>query len=172
MSGWSTLKISLFMTALNTVFWTAFNFGVAFLVRCLPKRLFSFDRAFYREHRFEKHLYRFLRVNRWKGHLPEAGGLAGFSKRSLANTLTLQYVERFLMETCIAEVGHLAIGILGYCSVGFAWLLPDPYPYIPLFVVLATLDLFVQLLFVIIQRYNRPRLVRLRDRLLHQAACM
>ena len=157
------------MTALNIVFWTACNFGVAFLVRCLPRRLFSWGRAFYRELRFEKRLYRMLGVNRWKDHLPEAGGLAGFSKRNLAGELTLPYVETFLLETCIAEVGHLAIGILGYCSVGFAWLLPDPYPYIPLFLGFATLDLVVQLLFVIIQRYNRPRLMRLYSLLLERS---
>lgn len=165
----SSLAITLSMTALNIVFWTIFNFGLAFLVRCLPMRLFSYTRALYREFRFEKRLYRILRVNRWKDHLPEAGGLAGFPKRRLAGELTLPYVEKFLTETCIAEVGHLAIGVLGYCSVGFAWLLPDPHPYIPLFVGFATLNLLIQLLFVIIQRYNRPRLMRLRSMLLDQA---
>ena len=160
------------MTALNIVFWTVFNFGVAFLVRCLPKGLFSHGRMFYREFHFEKRLYRMLRVGRWKDHLPEAGGLAGFSKRSLSGELTLPYVEKFLTETCIAEVGHLTIGVLGYCSVGFAWLLPDPYPYIPLFIGFATLDLLAQLLFVIIQRYNRPRLVRLRTRLLQTSVTL
>ena len=103
-------------------------------------------------------------------HTPgQAGGLAGFPKRRLAGELTLPYVEKFLTETCIAEVGHLAIGVLGFCSVGFAWLLPDPHPYIPLFVGFATLNLLIQLLFVIIQRYNRPRLMRLRSMLLDQA---
>ena len=168
----SSLAITLSMTALNVVFWTAFNFGIAFLVRCLPKRLFSCNRAFYRAFHFEKRLYRILRVNRWKDHLPEAGGLAGFSKRSLAGELTLPYVETFLTETCIAEVGHLCIGVLGFCSVGFSWLLPDPYPYIPLFLGFAALDLLVQLLFVIIQRYNRPRLMRLRSLLMARDVSM
>lgn len=153
-------KVILWMTALNTAFWVGLHFGVgALITRFAPAKLFDCRRPFYCPHGFERNLYRTLRVARWKSLLPTYGT---FDKRHL-KSITPNYLAQFAEETCRAEVIHWCIGILGFSSVGFAFLLEDPKTYLPLFLSIAAVLFATQLPFIFIQRFNRPRLLRLID---------
>ena len=68
-----------------------------------------------------------------------------------------------ILETCEAEVTHLLLCVTGlYCL----WLWPGAGGV----VVYAIYALFGNVPFILIQRYNRPRLVRLYSRSVKNAA--
>ena len=77
---------TLVITLLNTAFWFALHFGVAELVTHLPaaaqRRLFDWNRSFFRVSEREMALYRRLRLPRWKDRLPQFN--PEFDKRHLA----------------------------------------------------------------------------------------
>lgn len=161
----SILYNTLRMTLLSTIFWTILNFGIAFAIRLLPSKCFDEHLKLYQEYGFERKFYRLIKVSKWKHKLPDAGKLIGFNRRKLPKDLNIAYTDRFIKECCIAELGHLLIGTFGYLSIFFAFLLP-PDSFIMdilIFTIIATVDFIIQMLFVIIQRYNRPRLIAIRN---------
>lgn len=154
--------VGLKITLLSTVFYTALNIGLAFLVRLFPKRLYNPDLAFYREHAFEKKLYKRLQVAKWKDKFPEKGSMVGFSKKSLKSPPDPAYVNQFITETCIGEFVHYLWAIFGFLSLPLTFLVDGTGRYMHVFAIMATLNLLVQIFFSIIQRYNRPRLIKLK----------
>ena len=101
-----------------------------------------------------------LRINVWKDHIPQFVSKGGFSKEHLENMedLSLEYLDRFIMETCRGEWMHLsgalcAVLLLVVNPIGFG-------------LVTAFLTLLGNLPFAAIQQYNRFRLQTLRKRLL------
>ena len=86
--------------------------------------------------------------------MPEGGGVfrGGFEKRK-ADTRSINYLETFARETCRAELVHWVIILL--LPLFFVWNPPlGVLIMLPLVVVL-------NLPFIMIQRYNRPRLVKI-----------
>lgn len=115
----------------------------------LPYRLLAWER--------NGRVYGRIGIRRWKGLLPEAGDVfaGGFSKRQLRSR-DPQYLDRFLAETCRAEFTHWAImAIAPLCFVVF-----DPLVAALncVFAVVANIPC------LLVQRFNRGRLVRLRAR--------
>lgn len=103
----------------------------------------------FRQHWFEPGLYKALRVKRWKDKLPTYAPQA-FSLRDNAP-------ETIIRSSCNAELVHevcMAAGFLPLVMVplvGAFWV----------FFLTSCAAAGADLLFVIIQRYNRPRLMRL-----------
>jgi len=151
---------TLWMVVINTSFWLVCCFGVAFLIRFFPKSLYKENRGFFKEHPFEKKLYKKILVEKWKDKLPEWGRVWNFEKKNLNKELSLRYIDKFILETKYAEVGHLGMAILG-----FACILVNPSDYANMAVICSIINLVIQIPFCLIQRYNRPRLVRLKLRL-------
>jgi len=149
----------LILVGLDALAWLAIQSLSGYLAYRLPESVFRTERWWSRPRAFEDggRLYRRLGIDRWKGRLPEAGGLfaGGFSKRSMRSRDTA-YLERFVAETRRAEAGHLmAFG----ASPLFA--LFNPLWIVPLHLLYGALS---NLPFVAIQRYNRFRLLRLLER--------
>lgn len=157
--------VGLKIAVLSTVFYTVLNIGLAFLVRIFPKSIFNPDLPIYQARSFEKNLYRKLRVAKWKDKFPEKGSMVGFSKRSLKRPCDAAYLSQFITETCIGELVHYLWGILGYLSLLLSFFVDGTAGYMHIFAIMATINLFIQLFFSIIQRYNRPRLIKLKTRL-------
>ncbi len=61
---------------------------------------------------------------------------------------------------CAAEIIHEIIIILGYASAAFSLLTPDWKGYIWIFLITAFAAGLCDVPFVILQRYNRPRILR------------
>jgi glycosyl-4,4'-diaponeurosporenoate acyltransferase len=97
---------------------------------------------------------RVLRIKAWKDALPEAGSLfrGGFSKRRVTRH-DRAYLEQFLAETRRAERAHWAILALG--PVFFAW---NPWW---LGVAMLGYAIVANVPCIVVQRYNRARLIRL-----------
>lgn len=151
------------MIVINTVFWLVCCLGTAHAVRFLPKSWYARNDGFFTERAFEKKLYKKIRIDRWKDKLPEGGGLWNFQKKNLHEKLTPEYADRFILETKYGEVGHWCMAVLG-----FACVLVNPSEYAGMAFACAGVNVIVQIPFCLIQRYNRPRLIRLRSRLAYK----
>ncbi len=126
-----------------------------FIGRLLPKRCFRSDRFPYRSAPWEAKLYRALRVHDWQDKAPDMSRIV--PKLIPAKKLDADFrtqLPRMLEETCVAEFTHFVLILLGFYALRL-W--PGPGGAI----VTAIYILFGNLPFILIQRYNRPRLQRL-----------
>ncbi len=98
---------------------------------------------------------KFLKIKKWKDKLPQYVAKNGFSKRNLNNheELSLDYLRKFIIETCRAEWNH----VMG-CTYSVVAILISPFDCAAIFSAIAIVS---NLPFVLIQRYNRMRLVKL-----------
>ena len=145
---------------LISVAWVVIEVGSGYLTSRVPLRLFDHDGALTRTRSWERggEVYaRLLRVHRWKDALPEAGAMfaGGFAKRGLA-TRSAQHLERFIAETRRAELTHWLPVVLSLSF--FVWNPPHVAAWMPIIGFLGNLP------FIVVQRYVRPRLERLRAR--------
>lgn len=145
------------LVILNVWIWGVLSVGAGYLYHRRPVTSFDHDSWLTRLLAFERdgRVYeRRLRILRWKDQLPEAGGLfaGGFSKRTALSRST-GYLERFVVETRRAEVTHWALLAAG--PFFFLW---NPWYAGVLMLVYAVA---ANVPFIIIQRYNRARLLRI-----------
>ena len=104
---------------------------------------------------YQKH----LKIKKWKDRLPQHIGKEGFSKKNFT-TVSLGYIDDFILETCRGEWDHSRNCIYGLISLAIS-------PPIVGFVFLL-ITLLLNVPFIIIQRYNRFRLQALRQKVLKQ----
>ena len=139
----------------------ALDGAVAVVINKLPDRLFAVSNPAYRVSEWEKRLYKFLRVRAWKDAVWELGGLGGFSKKSLADPRSPEYIEKFIIECNKGVLTHrfsYPIGFLamtvtpGVCALSIA--LP-----------VAAVNLVLNILPTLVLRYNTLRLKRLLERM-------
>lgn len=98
---------------------------------------------------FETKLYRMLRVKDWKDRMPTYDPTS-FSLRE--NTL-----EQIADNCCVSEAVHEVIILFSFVPLAFALL----WGAFPVFLITSILSALFDCSFAIIQRYNRPRLVRI-----------
>jgi len=148
------------MIVINTSFWLICCFGTAWLIhRVFPSSIYEKINWLFKERSFEKRFYQMIFLPKWKDKLPEWGKVWNFEKSHLKQELNLDYVNRFILETYRAEIGHIGMAVLG-----FACVLANPRDYAQMAIICSILNVVVQIPFCLIQRYNRPRLVRLKVR--------
>ena len=102
----------------------------------------------FRELGFEKKLYKALRVRKWKKYAPTYDD----SKFDV----TENSVDNVIGETCRAESVHWLCAAASLASITFA----APFGSLLVFLITGIAGALFDLMFVIIQRYNRPRLMR------------
>lgn len=149
--------MTVWMFLINTSFWFVCCFGMAWIVRAVPKSLYNQSRWFFKEKFFERCLYKKINIASWKDKLPEWGKFLNFEKKNLKKELSIEYIDKFILETYYAEIGHLGIAVFG-----FACILVNPSSYALMALIFAIVNFLIQIPFILIQRYNRPRLIRLR----------
>lgn len=124
--------------------------------QALPRRWFSGEKWPWASAPFEKEgrFWRKLGVHRWKDKVPDMSRLLGdMVKKQLATDGKTDYAL-LVQETCVAECVHFFLGLLSLGAFAFCrrgWMI----------FIVAVYILLGNLPFQIIQRYNRPRLVRL-----------
>ena len=110
------------------------------------------NRRWFRPRSFEPALYRHLRVKRWKGKLPT------FQPDTFS--LSHRTLEELIGATCQAEIVHELNLPLSFLPLAASrW-----FGAAPVFLITSVLAACFDALFVLIQRYNRPRLIRLAQR--------
>ncbi len=112
----------------------------------------EYTMAWFKERAFEKKLYKLLRVKSWKDkaltYNPELFSLKNYSLKDIANTM------------CKAETDHLVNVAISLSTLLFSLI----WGQLWIFLITAFLAILFDMQFVLIQRYNRPRVVRLINR--------
>jgi len=148
---------------LNTIFWFSLHFGIGFLFPALPEKLknklFNENKKIFNISEKEIKFYKKINLHKWKDKLPQFN--RGFNKRNLSDKITKEYLELFIKVTCQAEIVHYIIIPLGYFSIFFSKLTKNPEKLIYVFILIATFIGLCNLIFSMIQRYNRFRLRKL-----------
>lgn len=142
------------------------DLSIACIVRVLPKKWFDPERKFFRSARFENTLYLKLGIRAWKDKIPEVGKLLKqLDKTKVGDKNDPKHLMKFLHEMGYAEVMH-------WISIPLAFLIIFCFPleYWFLFgLPCAIANACFQILPVMVQRYNRPKLLAVYKRALRNS---
>lgn len=127
--------------------------AVTFFLR--NKNQFNLESAWLRPKKFEKKLYRFLKVKKWKKH-----AVTAIPEQFDTKTLPLEIIVKNMIQ---AELVHIIIIFAVLLPVLFAQ--KTGYPY--LVMAGSIFSALWDMQYVILQRYNRPKVVRLMKDLQH-----
>ena len=146
--------------AVDVLAWGAFHAATGYAAYRLDERRLTRDGWLLRPRRFERSgrwYRRWLRIDRWKDRVPEAGGLfrGGVSKRHLP-AYDAAGLRLFARETRRAELAHWWAMCCGLLFV--LWNPPLAAALLIGYGVVANLP------FIVIQRYNRFRIHALLER--------
>lgn len=116
------------------------------------KKHINYNQWLFKERKFEKGLYKFLRVKEWKGkaltYNPESFSLKEHSLEEIVNTMTKSEVDHWINEAISLSTLLFAI----------------PWGKLWIFVISAIAAMIFDSQFIIIQRYNRPRIVKILEK--------
>lgn len=146
----------------SVILWTgivAFTIMYHFWVRIIMgnvsklfKKHINYNQKWFKERKFEKGLYKLLHVKEWKGkaltYNPESFSLKEHSLEEIANTM------------CKSEVDHWINEAISLSTLLFA----IPWGAFCIFLISAIVAMIFDSQFIIIQRYNRPRVLKSMDR--------
>lgn len=126
----------------------------------LPRKWFDAQRFPYAAFEFEEDgkIYSAMRVQKWKKKLPD---ISRFSKRmrpKRISTMSSKDIDALVAETCVAEFVHVALSVLSFAVLRF-WKNRYGVIFVALYILVGNVP------YIIIQRYNRPQLIRVAGRL-------
>lgn len=132
--------------------------GIAFFLigRILPKKWFCANRFPYRSFRFEHEgkIYNRLKIRTWQNKVPDMSRIfSGLMPPKKLTYHTLEKLPLLIQETSVAECIHLLLCFAGLYCIRI-W---NGYGG----VVISILYFLGNVPFILIQRYNRPRLQQL-----------
>ena len=138
---------------------TAFTIMYHFWVRIIMgnvSKLFqnhiNYNQRWFKERKFEKKLYKIICVKEWKGkaltYNPESFSLKQHSLEEIANTM------------CKSEVDHWINELISLSTILFA----IPWGKLWIFLITAIVAMIFDSQFIVIQRYNRPRVVKILEK--------
>lgn len=132
-----------------TFFTTCYHFSIRLLIGRLVPNKFDFHAKWFQPRSFEPALYQKLRLRKWKKYIPtynpDSFSLSGNSP------------EQILQNMCQAEVVHLLIIAASFLPLLLSFL----WGSFGVFLVTSLISAAIDLIFVMAQRYNRPRFVHL-----------
>ena len=127
---------------------------------CLPKKVFNPFLKCYRIAKGERKFYEKIGIRKWKDRIPEAGQLfANFGKSEILDTSNNEYIYKFMSETIYAELMHWLSALFSVFII-FIDLSIALYVALPLIIG----NVILNILPVMVQRYNRPKLMVLYQR--------
>ena len=138
-----------------TAFTIMYHFWVRIImgnVSKLFKNHINYKQWWFKEKKFEKRLYKILHVKDWKGkaltYNPESFSLKEHSLEEIANTMTKSEVDHWINEAISLSTLLFAI----------------PWGEFWIFLISAIAAMIFDSQFIIIQRYNRPRIVKILEK--------
>lgn len=141
--------LSLAITFGTTSYHFIMRLIVGTVVAALSHNQMDYNRRWFRQHKFEKKLYRALKIKNLKKSIPTYNP-DNFS-------LEIHSLHEIAQATCVAEIVHEIIIVLSFVPLFFTLLFGAWYVFLITSIAAACYDL----LFVIVQRYNRPRIISL-----------
>ncbi|MBR1955551.1 MAG: hypothetical protein IKA29_06500 [Clostridia bacterium] len=132
---------------------------VIFLLgRIYPRSWFCENRFPYKSHKWESdgQVYRKIGIHKWKTKLPDASVIInkivpGFMPKKRLDSTGKEKIQTLVKESCVAEFNHFLGAVSGIVCVriwkkyGFIITIANAIWHVP---------------FILIQRYNRPRLLK------------
>lgn len=125
---------------------------VGHLVNHIMRNKAEYRKPWYQLHPCEAKLYKWLKVKKWKGNMPTYDPSVFDPK--------LHSWGEIVQAMCQAEIVHEVIAVLSFLPL-FAAI---PFGTFPVFLLTSLLAAAYDLSFVIMQRYNRPRILRFIDK--------
>lgn len=138
---------------------TFYHFAMRLLVGSIVPHFLTNPQQnrWFQEKRFEPKLYAALKVKMWKDHMPTYNP-AFFSLKE--NSL-----DQIVHNCCISEAVHEVIILCSFVPLLFAL----RWGSLPVFLITSLLAAAYDCSFAVMQRYNRPRLVRILEKRRHQS---
>lgn len=142
-----------------TAFTVTYHFWLRIIMGNVTKLFrIHYGQRWFRERRFEKRLYKLLRVRKWKEKVltydPDAFSVEKHSLEEIANTM------------CKAETDHWVNEIISLTTLLFA----IPWGAFPIFLVTAVFAMLFDAQFIVVQRFNRPTVLRVIEKRKQRAA--
>lgn len=147
-----TTNSSLCYTLAITFGTILYHFAMRLIVGNLVGHNFDYKSYWFRPKRFEEKFYKAIRVKKWKSKMPTYNSDGHLAK----NESLIELVNTM----CRNEVIHEIIALLSFVPILFS-LFADT---LLVFVITSIIACLYDLIFVIMQRYNRPRVVRIMER--------
>lgn len=132
-----------------TLLTTFYHFAMRLLVGGVIPNHFDFRSRWFQPKPFEAGLYKALKVKAWKAHMPT------YDPRLFS--LAENTPQQLIANMCQAEVVHEVIILCSFLPLLFTVF----WGSFPVFFITSILAAGVDALFVMLQRYNRPRILRL-----------
>ena len=130
------------------------------LGRVLPKGIFHGDRFPFMCFKWERQgaVYNLLGVKKWKEKVPDMSRILPkvMPSKRLPRSFTAGQVELMVQETCVAEMTHTLLAVVG---VGCVFLWKGFWGWAA-----SVVYMLCNIPDIIIQRYNRPKLMRILQR--------
>ena len=144
---------SIYLTLSITFGTTAYHFImrliVGYVVNGILHNKVNYNNKYFKPKKFEQKIYEIIKVKKWKDFMPTYNPeFYSIEKHSL---------EEIVMVTCQAEIVHKLIIIFSFVPVLFTlW-----FDSFWVFMITSIIAALIDTLFVIMQRYNRPRIIKL-----------
>ena len=134
-------------------FMILYHFGLRILFGELTKKFkINYNHFWFKQRKFEKPLYKLLRVRKWKDKVltfdPES---FNFKQRTL---------EQLATTMAKSELDHWINEIISIISIFFTFI----WGCAPAFLISAFAAMLFDAQFIVVQRYNRPIVLRLNER--------
>lgn len=132
-----------------TAFTILYHFWLRIIMGCVTRRFrIRYTAWWFKERRFEKRLYKLLRVRKWKGKIltydPDAFSLQQHSYEEVAEAMAK------------AETDHLINELISLSTMAFAFLWGAWW----IFVSTAIIGMLFDAQFIVVQRFHRPIILR------------
>ena len=145
-------RSSIFLWIGITSFTTMYHLWLRIImgnVSKLFKKHISYNQWWFKERKFEKKLYKLLKVKKWKGkaltYNPELFSLKDYSLEDIASTMTKAELDHWINE--LISLSTLSFSLLW----GKFWI----------FLLTAIIAMLFDAQFIVIQRYNIPRIIKI-----------
>lgn len=145
----SKVAYALAITFGTVLYHFAMRLAVGGIINGIYHNRMDHTRRWFKPWRFESRLYKLLKIERIKGNIPTySPDTFAADKHSL---------DELIGATCQAEVVHEIIMLLSLLPIAATAWFGEP----GVFISTSVAALFFDSVFMMLQRYNRPRLVRL-----------
>ena len=135
-----------------TLYHFVMRLAVGTVVNSVMKNKADHTSLWFREKSFEGKLYKLMRVRKWKKYIPTySPDTFDTGKKT---------VKEIVGATCQAETVHEVIMALSLLPIA---LIPF-FGGAAAFIITSVLSALIDLVFVVLQRYNRPKLIRVMAR--------
>ena len=148
-----TINKSVYLTLAISFGTTAYHFimrlVIGYIINLIMHNKANYNNNYFKTKKLEQKIYKLIKVKKWKDKMPTYNpDFYSTEKHSL---------EEIAMVTCQAEIVHELIIIFSFVPVLFTlW-----FDSFWVFMITSIISALIDTLFVIMQRYNRPRIIKL-----------